>query len=194
MRNDWVQNCKVKTLKSCFWVARNKTILYWNLIKQFLKRCKRLEYYFVWLIGQINVLGIARLVFLHKENSSSLNLFYASDCWCVRNLPLNRNKLSFIINYNLPDIGTFDGLGGGDGHWVASQLSLLEKRLRLFLLTLSLHYLSSIMKTPWVHLFFFFFIGLEPTRWPSNNCLRVMACSCTIRSIWVWPLMIFCVC
>ena len=120
--------------------------------------------------------------------------FFASDCWCVRNLPLNRNKVSFMINYNLPDIRTFDGLGGGDGHWVASQLSLLEKRLRLFLLTVSLFI---IYRPSWRLLeciCSLFFIGLEPTRWPSDNCLHVMACSCTIRSIWVWPLMIFCLC
>ena len=26
------------------------------------------------------------------------------------------NKVSFMINYKLPNIGTFDGLGGGDRH------------------------------------------------------------------------------
>ena len=56
------------------------------------------------------------MVCLHKENSSSLILFYASDCSFVGNLPLNRNKVSFMINYKLPNIRTFGGLGGGDGH------------------------------------------------------------------------------
>ena len=92
-----------------------------------------MEYYFIWLIGPFGVLAIARVVCLHKETSSSLNFFYASDCWCVRNLPLNRNKLSFMINYNLPNIRTFDGFGGGDRHWVASQLSLLYNPLFIVL-------------------------------------------------------------
>ena len=59
---------------------------------------------------------MACVVCLHKENSSSLILFYASDCSFVGNLPLNRNKVSFMINYKLPNIRTFGGLGGGDGH------------------------------------------------------------------------------
>ena len=40
----------------------------------------------------------------------------ASYCSFVGNLLLNRNKVSFMINYKLPNIRAFGGLGGGDGH------------------------------------------------------------------------------
>ena len=48
------------------------------------------------------------------------------------------NKVSFMINYELPNIGTFDGLGGGDRHRVASQLSLLGEKIPSFLFVDSL--------------------------------------------------------
>ena len=34
--------------------------------------------------------------------------------------------------------------------------------------------------------FFFLFIGQKPTRWPANNCLKVMVCSCAMSSNCVW--------
>ena len=37
-----------------------------------------------------------------------------------------------MINYNLPNIRTFGGLGGGDGHLVTSQLSLLGEKIPSF--------------------------------------------------------------
>ena len=40
--------------------------------------------------------------------------------------------------------------------------------------------------------FFFLFIGQEPTTWPANNCLQIMACSCSMPSNSVWLQIIFC--
>ena len=145
------------------------------LSNSFKKDANVLEYYFIWLIGQFNVLAIACVVCLHKENSSSLILFYASYCSFVGNLLLNRNKVSFMINYKLPNIRTFGGLGGGDGHWVTSQLSFLGEKIPSF------RWLSLfIIYRPSLSLFecicSSFFIGLEPTGWQSNNSPHVIVC------------------
>ena len=45
--------------------------------------------------------------------------------------------------------------------------------------------------------FFFLFIGREPTTWPANNCLKIMACSCAMSSncgLSVWLQIMFCAC
>ena len=33
---------------------------------------------------------------------------------------------------------------------------------------------------------FFLFIGWKPTKWPANNCLQIMVCSCAMLSNYVW--------
>ena len=153
------------------WLGINHFIL--KSYQQFLKNV--LEYYFIWLIGQFNVLAIAWVVCLHKENSSSLILFYASDCSFLGNLPLNRNKVSLVINYMLPNIRTFGGLGGGDGHCVKSQLSLLGEKIPSFRwLSLFIIYCPSLSLLECICSLFF--IGLEPTGWQSNNCPHVIVC------------------
>ena len=42
--------------------------------------------------------------------------------------------------------------------------------------------------------FFFLFISRDPTTWPANNCLQIMACSCAMPSNSVWLQIIFCSC
>ena len=41
---------------------------------------------------------------------------------------------------------------------------------------------------------FFLFIGRNPTKWPANNCLEIMVCSCAMSSNCVWLQIIFCSC
>ena len=41
---------------------------------------------------------------------------------------------------------------------------------------------------------FFLFIGWKPTKWPANNCLQIMVCSCAMLSNYVWLQIIFCSC
>ena len=38
---------------------------------------------------------------------------------------------------------------------------------------------------------FFLFIGREPTKWPANNYLQIMVCSCAMWSNCVWLQIIF---
>ena len=42
--------------------------------------------------------------------------------------------------------------------------------------------------------FFFLFIGWEPTTCPTNNCLQIMVCPCTMPSNCIWLQIIFCTC
>ena len=42
--------------------------------------------------------------------------------------------------------------------------------------------------------FFFVSIGRESTTWPANNCLRIMVCSCVVRSKRVLLWIILCSC
>ena len=43
-------------------------------------------------------------------------------------------------------------------------------------------------------IFFFRFIGREPTTWPANNCLQIMVCSCVVLSKCDLLQIIFCSC